>query len=112
MASKRNRLNFETKLEIIKYAKVLGVSVRLLANKFKVGETTIRQLLKNKADVLKQSETYHSMKINNRKSKHESVNAVVYNWYCKASTEGMYLLFYFSNYIFQRLWQEWSFGKV
>lgn len=48
MSEKRKRLNLEDKVEIIKYAKKSGLSVRLLANKYEVGKTQIADLLKNK----------------------------------------------------------------
>lgn len=89
------RLTLEKKIEIIKYAERSKLSVRLLADEFAVGKSQIADLLKNKENLLRELENGINIKMKNKKLKtgNESINVVVYHWFCNVRNKGMYLLY-------------------
>ena len=83
---KRNYLNLEQKVAVIKYAgKHPGIGVRELAEVFKCGKTQVGQILKNRESLLSMYESNSSgSRIHtgpSRPSEFAEVNKALHEWY-------------------------------
>ena len=90
VAMKRNYLNLEQEVAVIKYAG--GIGVRGLAEVFKCGKTQVGQILKNKESLLSESNISGS-RIHtgpSRPSEFAEVNKALHEWYLITCSKNTY----------------------
>ena len=95
VAVKRNYLNLEQKVAVIKYTdKHPGIGVRELAQVFKCGKTQVGQILKNKESLLSMYESNISRsRIHtgpSRPSEFAEVNKALHEWYLITCSKNTY----------------------
>ena len=89
MGPKRTVLSLKDRAEIIKLAEAKKLSCVKLQEKYGVGKTQIRSILKNKEEILMQYESSNACDGRKRVSqstKYDSVNRLVWEWFKDASS--------------------------
>jgi transposase-like protein len=89
--SKRKSLSLKTKIELIEFAASQKISIRQLAEKFKVGKTQVSVVLKQKNELKKLWEQNGNLerKRNFYKTEGLRIDTVLFKWFTKARAKNI-----------------------
>ncbi|GBM41458.1 hypothetical protein AVEN_130927-1 [Araneus ventricosus] len=92
MASKRKRLTLKENIDVPEVSGKEKLSVRCLAERFKVGKTQISELLKDKDEIRKMwmvNSNENSKNLKFRKTETSEIDEVVIKWFRSARTKNI-----------------------
>lgn len=91
MSEKRRVLSLKEKIEILEIYNKEKLSVRVLANRFKIGKTQAAGIIKNKDELLKKfhSNVNSSVKRSFLKPVGLQIDEICYDWFTRARNKGI-----------------------
>ncbi|RWS10989.1 hypothetical protein B4U79_18997, partial [Dinothrombium tinctorium] len=93
LKTKRNDLDLKQKVKLIKEKETKpDMTQEELSNKFKIGRSTVSEILKNKSKILKIYENFDAKRKRTKvNSKYSNLDEIMSEWFKKASSMGLTL---------------------